>query len=79
MKKKYDPLWEIVGEKVGLQKARSKGIVSCPRCQVPIELPESLKPGGRFRCGLCGSVCEAVDESSVSDDGAPQIVARLAE
>jgi hypothetical protein len=61
LKKRLDPLWEIVGEKVYLQGAASAPSGSCPQCHVLVELPREPKRGERFRCGLCGTLCEVVD------------------
>ena len=61
MKKRLDPLWEIVGEKVYLQGMGAPVTASCPQCHVVVELPREPKQGERFRCGLCGTLCEVVD------------------
>jgi hypothetical protein len=58
LKKKYDPLWEIVGENVGLQGEGSRQCVSCPHCRVSIEVPICLAVGEQLRCGLCGGLSE---------------------
>ncbi len=61
MKKRLDPLWEIVGEKVYLQGLGASPAASCPQCHVMVELPREPKRGERFRCGLCGALCEVID------------------
>ena len=64
MKKRYDPLWEIVGEKVGLQGEEVARDVCCPRCRVALGVPIDTKAGTVFSCGLCGATIEIVDASS---------------
>ena len=63
MKKRYDPLWEIVGEKVGLQGEEVAKDVSCPRCQVVLGVPVDTGVGTVFCCGLCGATVKIVDAS----------------
>ena len=79
MKKKYDPLWEIVGEKVNLQGSASATTIKCPNCHVPLDLPGQVRPGRRFRCGVCGALCEVGREDLVADDRTPKVTAHLAE
>ncbi len=57
-KKKYDPLWEIVDEKVALQGQEPDVDVACPCCHVTVHLGSGRKPGERYACGLCGGVSE---------------------
>ena len=64
-KKKYDPLWEIVGEKVALQGREPDVDVPCPHCGVLVHVGNSAKSGERYACGLCGGVSEVVE----NDDG----------
>ena len=61
MKKRYDPLWEIVGEKVGLQGEEVARDVCCPRCRVVLGVPIDTRAGTVFSCGLCGATIEVVD------------------
>jgi ribosomal protein S27AE len=56
MTKKYDPLWEIVDEKVALQGKELDLDASCPHCHVIVHLGGSAEDGDRFACGLCGGV-----------------------
>jgi hypothetical protein len=63
LKKRYDPLWEIVGEKVGLQGEEVAREVGCPRCRVVLGVPVDTKAGTMFCCGLCGATIEIVDAS----------------
>jgi hypothetical protein len=77
LKKKYDPLWEIVGEKVSLQGAESTRRANCPACHVALGLPRESRVSERFRCGLCGALCEIAQGELVADDGTTEIVARL--
>ena len=57
MTKKYDPLWEIVDEKVALQGQEPDVDTPCPHCHVIVHLGGSAEMGDRFACGLCGGVC----------------------
>lgn len=61
-KKKYDPLWEIVDEKVALQGVEPDIDVRCPRCNVFVHLVLGAKVGERYECGLCGEVSEVAPE-----------------
>ncbi|MCX8032895.1 MAG: hypothetical protein N3B14_05850 [Thermoleophilia bacterium] len=61
-KKKYDPLWEIVGDKRALQNQEQHFDFPCPHCHVVVHLGSSprqeadfsLQDGASFECGLCG-------------------------
>jgi hypothetical protein len=64
-KKKYDPLWEIVDEKVALQGAEPDVDCVCPHCNVRVHLGTSIAAGERVECGLCGGVCEVVARDGV--------------
>lgn len=77
-RKRYDPLWEIVGEKISLQGFQVAEGVSCPNCHVKVQLPEDPARGERYRCGLCGALFELVRPGSVADDGSAEVVTRLA-
>ncbi len=59
-KKRYDPLWEIVGEKVALQGEEPYIDVACPHCHVTARLGPAAKVGWRYACGLCGGVLEVM-------------------
>jgi hypothetical protein len=74
--KKYDPLWEIVDEKISLQGVDPAKTMVCPECHVTVDLPKSAKAGTRFRCGLCGELCEIAELGLVADDGTAKILAR---
>ena len=63
-KKRYDPLWELVHEKVALQGQEADVDVACPHCHVTVHLGLGAAPGERYACGLCGGV------SRVAEDGA---------
>jgi hypothetical protein len=52
--KRYDPLWEIVGEKVALQGHEPDLDAPCPHCHVTVHIPLGARMGDRFACGLCG-------------------------
>ena len=58
LKKRYDPLWQIVDEKVALQGSECEAPVECPSCHVSLVLSGDIEGGRRFRCGLCGALCE---------------------
>ena len=60
-KKKYDPLWEIVNEKVALQGQEPDVDALCPHCHVTVHLGSEAKVGGRYSCGLCGGVSEVAE------------------
>ncbi len=59
-KKKYDPLWEIVDEKVPLQGTEPDVDAVCPWCRVTVRLGSGAAPGNTYACGLCGGVSEVV-------------------
>ena len=59
-KKKYDPLWEVVGEKVPLQGREPDVDVQCPHCGVTVHLGSAATTAERYACGLCGGVSEVV-------------------
>lgn len=60
--KKYDPLWEIVGEKLPLQGQEPDVDAVCPYCQVRVHVGREAKVGARYACGLCGGLFEVLDE-----------------
>jgi hypothetical protein len=60
-KKKYDPLWEIVDEKVALQGQEPDADASCPHCHVTVHLGAAAQVGEHYACGLCGGVSEVVE------------------
>ncbi len=60
-KKKYDPLWEIIDEKIALQDQEPDIDVPCPHCHVPLHLGTAARQGQRVTCGLCGGVSQVVD------------------
>jgi hypothetical protein len=61
VKKKYDPLWEVVDEKIGLQGEVGHSDAGCPHCHVVVHLQAGTMPGDRFCCGLCGTLCEVIE------------------
>jgi ribosomal protein S27AE len=68
--KRYDPLWELVDEKIGLQGQGVDVDVKCPRCHVVVHLGSGTKAGARFSCGLCGAtfvVGDGVGEALLAD------------
>jgi len=66
-KKQYDPLWEIVDEKVPLQGGEPDVDSVCPYCRVRVHIGLALQPGERVECGLCGGLSEIVrNESTIS-------------
>ena len=58
-KKQFDPLWEIVDEKVPLQSEPDIDGV-CPHCAVKVHIGSDLLSGERVECGLCGGLSEVV-------------------
>ena len=62
-KKRYDPLWELVGEKIALQGQAPDVDVVCPHCHVTVHLGEAAQPGQRYACGLCGGLSEVVEQA----------------
>ncbi|GAB4245976.1 MAG: hypothetical protein Kow00122_02910 [Thermoleophilia bacterium] len=60
MAKKYDPLWEIVGEKVPLQGAERDVDALCPICHVRLHLGLEIQAGDAVNCGLCGAALRVV-------------------
>ena len=63
-KKKYDPLWELVGEKAPLQGGEPDIDAVCPWCRVTVHLGKEASPGRVYECGLCGGVSEVQSGSS---------------
>lgn len=63
--KKYDPLWELVGEKVALQGQEPDVDAHCPHCNVNLHLGPSLEDGARVACGLCGGTSVVVSRGGV--------------
>ena len=63
MTKKFDPLWELVGEELPLQGAFDDVDALCPYCHVKLHVGTGVEPGSRFTCGLCGTEVE-VDTTS---------------
>jgi hypothetical protein len=61
--KKFDPLWEIVDEKIALQNTQPDVDVPCPHCGVPLHLGVDVLKGRRVTCGLCGDEAEVVETS----------------
>ena len=61
-KKKYDPLWEVVGEKNALQGQETDVDAHCPYCHVNLHLGAKPEAGIRVACGLCGGVSTIVIE-----------------
>ncbi len=70
-KKKYDPLWEVVGEKRALQGQEIDIDAHCPYCNVNLHLGAEPKGGARVACGLCGGVSTVV----VAEGGAVSLAA----
>jgi hypothetical protein len=73
MKKRYDPLWEIVGEKVSLQGEEVARNISCPRCRVLLGVPVDAAVGTVFCCGLCGATCRVVASSNAGSLTAEEV------
>ena len=60
MAKKYDPLWEIVGEQFPLQGVEEDIDALCPNCHVKVHLGLDAQVGQTAECGLCGASLEVV-------------------
>ena len=60
MAKKYDPLWELVGEKVPLVGAEPDIDAHCPNCHVRVHVGLDAEPGEKVECGLCGAALEII-------------------
>ena len=65
MAKKYDPLWEIVGEKVPLQGVEPDIDARCPNCHVKVHLGTAAQAGDKVECGLCGEPLVVAQEGPV--------------
>lgn len=63
--KKFDPLWEIVDEKIALQGAEPDIDALCPYCHVSVHLGAGVLGGARVTCGLCGGSSEVVQSGDV--------------
>jgi hypothetical protein len=57
--KRYDPLWEIVDEKVPLQGGEPDLDAVCPWCNVTIHLG-NVTVGKTYECGLCGGTIRVI-------------------
>lgn len=60
-KKKFDPLWELVDEKIALQGQEPDVDLPCPHCHVLLHLGVAAEAGQRVTCGLCGGVSHVVE------------------
>lgn len=60
-KKRFDPLWEIVGERIGLQEVEPDIDASCPYCHVRLHLGAAAAARQRVDCGLCGGSSVVVE------------------
>ena len=60
-KKKYDPLWEIVDEKIALQGQGEDVDLLCPHCHVRLHLGSAAQKGQRVTCGLCGGTSQVTE------------------
>ncbi len=61
-KKKYDPLWTIVDEKIALQGGEPDVDARCPYCHVVVHVGLQAKAGERYECGLCGGTSTVAEE-----------------
>ena len=64
--KKYDPLWELVDEKVPLQGAGEDIDSRCPECHVVVHVGSETPTGESVECGLCGAALEVKRENGVA-------------
>jgi hypothetical protein len=60
-KKRFDPLWEIVDEKVALKGHETCIDAVCPHCRVNVDVPPEAVAGERVLCGLCGKVSQVIE------------------
>jgi hypothetical protein len=60
-KKKFDPLWELVDEKIALQNAAPDIDLPCPRCHVLLHVGDAVPDGQKVTCGLCGGISRVVE------------------
>lgn len=60
-KKQYDPLWEIVDEKVPLQGGEPDVDGLCPWCHARVHLGKDASVGKTYECGLCGGLSKVVE------------------
>jgi hypothetical protein len=58
--KKYDPLWEIIDEKVALQGQEPDVDLACPYCGVLLHVGATAVQGQKITCGLCSGSAEVV-------------------
>jgi len=58
--KKYDPLWELVGEQFPLQGVERDVDALCPNCHVNVHIGMAAEVGQKAECGLCGASLEVV-------------------
>lgn len=54
MTSKYDPLWELAGQKVPLHGVEEDIDARCPVCHVVVHLGTAARSGDEVECGLCG-------------------------
>lgn len=64
MAKKFDPLWEIVGEKLPLQGTEVDVDALCPVCHVNLHVG-AAEPGLKVDCGLCGASLVVAESAGV--------------
>jgi hypothetical protein len=62
-RKRFDPLWEIVDEKVALQNEEPDIDLPCPYCRVRLHLGPAPRAGEKISCGLCGGDSELVQSA----------------
>lgn len=70
-KKKYDPLWEVIGEKNPLQGTAPCIDAVCPWCRVTVHLGNNVAARETYECGLCGAL------SSVAIEGGRPTLQRV--
>ena len=58
--KKYDPLWEIIDEKVALQDQEPDVDLPCPYCHVLLHVGVNATADQTITCGLCGGASKVV-------------------
>ncbi len=64
--KKYDPLWELVDEKIPLQGVEDDVDSRCPECHVVVHLGRDRQAGEHVECGLCGAALTVTRENGIA-------------
>lgn len=63
MSKKFDPMWELLGEDIPLQGVEEDVDALCPICHVTLHVGDAEAQSER-ECGLCGSELRVVRDDA---------------